>query len=426
MVYTRKPLKKYKTKKYKTLKKYKTKKYKTKKYKHKKYIKIGGVTPPLPRTRLAASRMAASKALPEVVPEAGPAEAPKAAAAPHKSSQPLHTSGQSKKKSSGPSIKVKVSLRPPSLWKRLSPNKQSLCKKVPPKNNIVDKCELYNSTSWFHHNYDITKVKQNDSPIITFKEGDDETETKDYAELQDGIYNFILYWDESTDKYMLVTSFFNAIEYGSKHNMIVLRETKTPDTFIISGEFKKFRKNITFHDVSSQYFLDNPCNIKKQMLITAVYDIIKQKGWSQPDAIKNLKYLKDTIIEMNNFSEKNQTAIKNAKSYDEFIDLLSRNSPSGIVGDNYKQLITNLMTDAFERIFGFNSGEINMLYVTKFKETKTMNEYGDQKDIKKFMATMCKPEHNIKFDLYNNNECSGEKIGTTCNEVTTPTTAHQP
>ena len=345
MVYTRK---KYKNTKYKT-KKYKSNKYKSKKYKTKIYNKIGGVSP--------------------------------RQSSPRQSS--LRSSGQSKKKSSG---KIKITMRPPSLWKRLSPNKQSLCKKVPPKNNIVDKCEPYNSNNWFHHKYDITKVKQDDSPIITFKEGDNETENKDFTELQDGIHNFILYWDESNDKYMLVTSFFNAIEYGSKHNMIVLRENKTPDTFIISGEFKKNNNNITFHDVSSQYFLDNPCNIKRQMLITSIYDIIKQKGWNQSDVVKNLQYLKDTIIQMNNFSEKNQASINDARNYDEFIELLSRNSPSGIVGDNYKQLITNLMTDAFERIFGFNSGEIKIMYVTKFKETKSINEYGDQKDIKKFMA----------------------------------------
>jgi hypothetical protein len=215
---------------------------------------------------------------------------------------------------------------------------------------------------------------------------------------------------------MLVTSFFNAIEYGSKHNMIALREKNTPDTFIISGEFKKDKDNITFHDVSSQYFLDNPCNIKKQMLITSIYDIMKKERLDKDSLTDtNLKYLKKTIIGLNNFTKPTITEINETDNFDDFIKVLARKTPSvkGVIHENYKNLITNLMTDAFERIFGFNTGDIKINYVTNFKET----EYKEQKDINTFMATMCEPEHNIEFDVYNNDNCLGEKIGTTCSAV---------
>ena len=324
-------------------------------------------------------------------------------------------SSHSKKKSSGIK-KTKLSIRQPSIWKRLSPNKQTLCKKVPAKNNIVDKCDKYNSNQWFHHTYDITKVKQEDSPIYSFKENDDDIIDTNYNDLQDGIHNFILYLDEENDKYMLVTSFFNAIEYGSKHNMIALREKNTPDTFIISGEFKKDKDNITFHDVSSQYFLDNPCNIKKQMLITSIYDIMKKERLDKDSLTDtNLKYLKKTIIGLNNFTKPTITEINETDNFDDFIKVLARKTPSvkGVIHENYKNLITNLMTDAFERIFGFNTGDIKIKYVTNFKET----EYKEQKDINTFMDTMCEPEHNIEFDVYNNDNCLGEKIGTTCSAV---------
>ena len=57
------------------------------------------------------------------------------------------------------------------------------------------------------------------SPILTFYEGN----LNNYDLLKNGVYNFILYWDDDLKKYLLSIAYFNANEFGTKHLMLNTR-----------------------------------------------------------------------------------------------------------------------------------------------------------------------------------------------------------
>ena len=100
----------------------------------------------------------------------------------------------------------------------------------------------------------------------------------------------------------MVTAYFNAIEFGNKHNVISLRTVgQTPDTFIISGEIKKEKDNNTFnfHDTSSQFFLDNPCNIKTQMPVIYLFELVDQKDFDvnriTPEQLEDVRFARGPL-----------------------------------------------------------------------------------------------------------------------------------
>ncbi len=313
-------------------------------------------------------------------------------------------SKKTKKKLRGGVRKIKTTIRSASLWKRLPSlyNTGTLCKKVPARNPIIHKCEEYNA-NWVEIEYDLDKLTQEESPIDIYKEG------SDYDNLANGIHNFILYWDEVNDEYILATAYFNAPEYGSKHNMIAKRtQGVTPDTFIISGEIKKDGSNILFHDVSSQYFVDNKCNMSQQMLKIKVYEIMQQKGWAKDELTPaQLKELKQTIIDANNFTKPTKDEIMKA-DFEGFIRVLESKTPGvkGPIYKNYIDLVSDIMRDAFELIFD-PAEPITVLY-EKFKD------YGAQKDMNAFIRDKCSLPQPIEFDIYDNSECAGNRVGRSC------------
>lgn len=309
---------------------------------------------------------------------------------------------KTKKKLRGGVRKTKTTLRAASLWKRLpSIYNDTLCKKVPARNPIIHKCEPLNDT-WVEIEYDLDKLTQEESPIDIYKEG------SDYDNLAEGIHNFILYWDD-VNEYTLATAYYNAPEYGSKHNMIAKRTGQlTPDTFIISGEIMKKENQILFHDVSSQYFVDNKCNMSQQMLKIKVYEIMQQKGWDKDSLTHTqLNELKQTIIDANNFTKPTKVLIEKA-DFEGFIRVLESKTP-GVKGPIYKDyidLISDIMRDAFERIFD-PAEPITVVY-EKFKE------YGSQKDMNTFIRDKCSLPRPVEFDIYDNSDCNGIRIARSC------------
>ena len=307
-------------------------------------------------------------------------------------------------------ISVKKSFKPPSFWTRLPSrySRDSICKKVPAKNPIVKKCEKYND-KWVDIEYNIEELTQEESPIVIFNEG------SDFSQLEDGIHNFILYWDDESE-YTLVTAYFNAVEYGSKHNMIAKRtEHITPDTFIISGEIKKDGNNITFHDVSSQYFVENKCNISQQMLKITVYEEMDKNGWTKDSLTPDVLFLlKENIIAANNFTKPTKDEIMKA-DFDQFIKILESKTPGvkGPIYKNYIDLITAIMRDAFERIF--EPKEPITMFYDKFKN------YGSQKDMETFIKDKCSLPHPVEFNVYENDTCTGEIKSRSC-QTTSPKT----
>ena len=317
---------------------------------------------------------------------------------------------KTKKKLRGGVRKLKTTLRADSLWKRLPKlyNTGTLCKKVPARNPIVKKCEQYND-KWVDIEYDLEKLTQEESPIDLYKEG------SDFDNLANGIHNFILYWDEVKDEYILATAYYTAPEYGSKHNMIAKRtQDLTPDTFIISGEIMKTGNAILFHDVSSQYFVENKCNMSQQMLKIKVYEIMQQKGWTKDSLTPiQLKELKDIIIDANNFNKPTKADIAKT-DFEGFIRLLESKTPGvkGPIYKNYIDLISDIMRDAFEHIFD-PVEPITILY-EKFKD------YGTQKDMATFIREKCRLARPVEFDIYDNSDCNGIRIARSCAKKITP------
>jgi hypothetical protein len=296
------------------------------------------------------------------------------------------------------------SIRGPSHWKKLPKlfNTGTLCKKVPAKNPIIHKCEKYND-KWVEIDYNLDKLTQAESPIHIYKEG------SDYADLEEGIHNFILYWDETKDEYILASAYFNAPEYGSKHNMIAKRtQGLTPDTFIISGEIKKQNNQILFHDVSSQYFVDNRCNMSQQMLKITVYEMMDKNGWMKDTLTEDqLILLKKAIIDANSFTKPTKEQINKA-DFEGFIQILESKTP-GVKGPIYRtyiEMITDIMRDAFELIF--EPEEAISIRYEKFKD------YGRQKDMAVFIQDKCRLDPPVQFDVYDNAECSGVRVKRSC------------
>ena len=296
------------------------------------------------------------------------------------------------------------SIRGPSHWKKLPKlyNTGTLCKKVPAKNPIIHKCEKYND-KWVEIDYNLEKLTQQDSPINIYNVG------SDYDDLQEGIHNFILYWDETNDEYILATAYFNAPEYGSKHNMIAKRtEGLTPDTFIISGEIKKEGNNILFHDVSSQYFVDNRCNMSQQMLKITVYEMMDDMRVTKDTLTEEqLIVLKKAIIDANSFTKATKDQIVKA-DFEGFIQILESKTPGvkGRIYRTYIDMITDIMDDAFKVLFDPDQA-LSILY-EKFKE------YGSQKDMATFIREKCLLDPPVEFDVYDNAECIGARPKRSC------------
>ena len=286
----------------------------------------------------------------------------------------------------------------------MSRTNQSLCVKKFPEDlrNLGKECYKDEKTKlWVRSKYDMNDVTDELSPLHIFYEPMNETDVNDYDDIDEGIHNFLLFWDDAAQKYTLVTAYFNAFEFGSKHNMLSLRTLdKTPDTFIISGEINKNGNNIHFHDTSSQYFWQE-CNIKRQAPIIYLYDLIHQMKIEIDEdgdiEIDDLDKLKTIIWHKNRFNAEFKVKLGEVQSLPELKALLLSSFPIGkieesVIYTNYIILIKNILADAFQRIF---KRPIQVEYVSKFEEAE-YNYYG-QKDVRKTTNMLCP---NIPFDVY--------------------------
>ena len=294
----------------------------------------------------------------------------------------------------------------PRVWSQMSRANQSLCiKKVPEDlRNLGNECYKYGDKKlWIRSKYDMNQVTDELAPLRIFNE----TDMKNYDTLEDGIHNFMLFWDDSEQKYTLVTAYFNAFEFGTKHNMLSLRTiNKTPDTFIISGEIKKEGNSIHFHDTSSQYFRQE-CNIKRQAPIIYLYDLINKMHAEideEGDIVEyegeasNFDMIKSEILKNNTFNAEFNVKLPTIQTLPELKTLLLSSFPIGPINNsviymNYIDLIKNILADAFVRIFGIET--IQVEYVSKFEEAE-YNKRG-QKNVETMINKLC-PD--IPFDVY--------------------------
>ena len=296
------------------------------------------------------------------------------------------------------------------MWRELPHDSKILCKRIPPKNTevLMDSCIKYKN-KWVNAKYGISQVNQENSPLYIFKESADENNSNNISE---GIHNFMLFWDSEHSQYELVTSYFNAIEFGSKHNMIACR-TKglTAPEFVLSGEIKKNDNNIVFQNMSSQYW-DNEHNLLKRMPFIYLNEIIGEYS-SKEVAEENLAAIKRRFIgALNNpnFNYQGVDRINKMLNLDQLFSEMRRLPGQFYVRQEYPQcelyvkyvdIITNLMQDAFDKIFP--NAEINVSYKTQFDKT----EYKEQINIDNFLEGMCRIP--FEFDVYEDEDACYNK-----------------
>lgn len=289
---------------------------------------------------------------------------------------------------------------PPRVWSRMSRANQSLCTKKYPEDlrNLGNECYKYDDKLWLRTKYDMNDVTDKLAPMFIFNESD----MNNYQDLQEGIHNFMLFWDDVAKQYTLVTAYFNAIEFGSKHNIMSLRSIdQTPDTFIVSGEIKKKGNSIHFHDTSSQYFRQE-CNLKRRAPIIYLYELINEMGIEideDGDIKKNeLDEIKTIILQNNKFNDTFKSKLRfQVMIFEDLKDLLLDYFPVGnleesVIYKNYVDLLKTIITDAFQRIF---KKDIQVNYVYKFDDTE-YNEF-DQKNVRTMTNILC-PK--LPFDAY--------------------------
>jgi hypothetical protein len=294
---------------------------------------------------------------------------------------------------------IKYGGTPPRVWSQVPREHQSLCVKKYPEDlrKLGNECYKYGDKLWIRTQYDMNDVTDELAPLHIF----DEITPNNYDALLEGIHNFMLFWDDAAQKYTLVTSYFNAFEFGSKHNIISLRSLdKTPDTFIISGELKKKANTIHFHDTSSQYFKQE-CNLKRRAPVIYLYDFINKHNIEineDGDIAKyNLDLLKRTILNNNTFSAEFKVKLGEIDSLPDLKELLLGYFPIGKIEESdisrgYISLIQTILTDAFKLIF---KKDIHLEYVPVFKEPE-YNEH-DQKNVKDMTRRLCP---SFPFDVY--------------------------
>ena len=287
----------------------------------------------------------------------------------------------------------------PRAWSQVPREHQSLCVKKYPEDlrNLGNECYKYADKLWVRTKYDMNDVTDELAPLHIFNE----TKPNNYHDIKEGIHNFMLFWDDVAQEYTLTTSYFNAFEFGSKHNIISLRSIdQTPDTFIISGEIKKKGNSIHFHDTSSQYFRQE-CNLKRRAPLIYLYDLINQHKIDIDEdgdiEIDDLDKIKTIVLHHNKFTPAFKAEFELIQSLPDLKTLLLSSFPIGkieesVIYKNYIDLIKTILADAFKRIF---KKEIQVDYVYKFDDTE-YNEY-DQKKVRAMTNILC-PK--FPFDVY--------------------------
>lgn len=297
-----------------------------------------------------------------------------------------------------------------TIWREIPDKSKIFCKRRLPENpeELLNSCINYKN-KWVNAKYGISQVDQENSPLYIFKEMDSDKNMLDA--ITEGIHNFILFWDADNNKYELVTSYFNAIEFGSKHSMIACRtEGITASKFLLSGEIKKTGSNILFQNVSSQYF-ENEHSLLKRAAFIYLNEIIEdhpliEKATEEEQKAEeknNLDKIKGKFIGVDknrNFFSPGVIIVDEMLTLDKLLEEVDKNPtkflprPGSELNEKYIVTIINLMQDAFDKIFPYT--EINLSYVAKF----TKEEYKEQKNIDIFLEQMCRLDKQVVFDVY--------------------------
>ena len=307
-----------------------------------------------------------------------------------------------------------------------------------PKKDEINECSAYNDKT-INIKYKVSEIPYDSalSPIHVYKVG------SNYADLESGIHNFILFWDDRKNEYVLATSLFNPFEYASKHYMMGKRlGDLVPNSFIFSGEFKKEEGNplVKFHDISSLYFIDNLTNFKTvgmaiYFLKKIISNYVDKNGLElermyadrlEPEYrthFNNIKQLFLTYYKVTLKSHitkpKEKYVNESINNVKEFVAYLKEKQFSKLdsLAPEYINYLKRILKDAFNLIF---SVEVNTEYV-EFSDPKvikfTDEEYGPQKDRNVFVKKMCEFNPVMNFDLYaDEDSCKKQinKIGDSC------------
>lgn len=272
---------------------------------------------------------------------------------------------------------------------------------------IIENCHK-SKDGWVNINYDLKEIEgilNEISPIMIFHEGN----LNNYELLENGVYNFILYWDNGQKKYVLSIVYFNAPEFGTKHIMMNTRLNEiVPNDFIFSGEFlKKTTNDIEFHDTSSFYF-GNKKTLQKVMtqyyikneVIPMFQEIISKE--------KDIKIIKNNFLEILKknkiipFGQTRPNILYKSKTIQDINEFIQNGEfkKQGDKETEYRNQLINILKDSFERLFLL---EFNLSF------NKTL-DYGNQENLDEFIELLCDREKMIEFDIYETKDDCFDKI----------------
>lgn len=297
----------------------------------------------------------------------------------------------------------------PEYLQKLSNRKKSgkYQKMIKNKEDVIDSCESYKDKV-ININYRLTNTSK-ESPLKIFRQG----ERNNYQSLEPGVHNFILCWDTRKKIYTLVTSIFNAFEYGQKHYMMSYRldypvDEGVSDDFIFSGELKKDETNIVqFHDTSSLYGVDNEMNFQNAMAHYYLDNIINNKTddeLKRSDIIEQVKvdFLKKIGILKGRIPPSFRSLWDKVKTIQEIKEFISKTYFVFTEGSSeYHKYLEDILNDAFKLIFDVKNIE------TKFFEFK---DYGKQKNKENFIDNLCKFNPPTEFDIYKDEDDCYNKV----------------
>ena len=327
-------------------------------------------------------------------------------------SKPLASKSTTMKKRAVPKRGLKT-----IILRDLESQSKMLCSRITPKkpDQLLDSCISYKN-NWVNAKYGMSQVNEENSPLYIFKEMNAEENNLD--DIKDGIHNFMLFFDEARQTYELVTSYFNAIEFGSKHNIIACRTIgKTANKFLLSGEINKNGNDIVFQTISSQYF-DNDKSLLKHVSYKYLQEIIAGVAASGKDPDAELDSIKREFIgavDNPNFGHPGVHLVNMRHRLGEVVDHVVNYSgrfyplQGSVLDAYYVDIIESHMQDAFNKIFPNTFApvddsdadtSINVSYVKSFVEA----DYKDQKNTDIFFEEMCQLPRPVEFDVYTDEE----------------------
>ncbi len=332
-------------------------------------------------------------------------------------SKPLASKPATMKQRTVPERKLKT-----IILSDLEAQSKMLCSRITPKNpeQLLDSCISYKN-NWVNAKYGMSQVNQENSPLYIFTEMN--AEENNLYDIKDGIHNFMLFFNEERQTYELVTSYFNAIEFGSMHNIIACRTIgKTANKFLLSGEINKNGNDIVFHTRSSQYF-NNDKSLLKHVPYNYLQEIIAGLAASGKDPDDELDSIKREFIgavDNPNFSHQGVNRIKVLPTLHQLLTEVGYYPgkfyplQGSELDAYYIDIIKSHMQDAFNKLFPNTFAPIDepgadtsikVSYVQNFAEA----DYKDQKNTDIFFEEMCQLPRPLEFAVYTDEEGCLEK-----------------